>query len=83
MGLVSHGVESLEDLEGKTVGYASGTSSETILRRALASVGLTMDDIQAYDMEISNMISAMVSGSLDALRSMVPKYQYNSFGNGR
>ncbi|MBB5265102.1 NitT/TauT family transport system substrate-binding protein [Catenibacillus scindens] len=72
VGLVSHGVESLEDLEGKTVGYASGTSSETILRRALASVGLTMDDIQAYDMEISNMISAMVSGSLDACAPWSP-----------
>ena len=55
MGLKSHGVNSLEDLKGKKVAYASGTSSETILKRALNSVGLTMDDIEAYDMEVSNM----------------------------
>ena len=46
MGLKSHGVNSLEDLKGKKVAYASGTSSETILKRALNSVGLTMDDIE-------------------------------------
>lgn len=72
VGLSSHGVNSLEDLAGKKVGYASGTSSETILRRALSSVDLTMDDIQAYDMDISNMISAMVSGSLDACAPWSP-----------
>ncbi|HIS48504.1 MAG TPA: ABC transporter substrate-binding protein [Candidatus Scybalocola faecigallinarum] len=72
VGLASHGVNALEDLAGKTVGYSSGTSSETILRRALSSAGLTMDDIEAYDMDISNMISAMVSGSLDACAPWSP-----------
>lgn len=72
MGLKSHGVNSLEDLKGKKVAYASGTSSETILTRALDSVGLTMDDIEAYDMEISNMVNAMLSGSIDACAPWSP-----------
>lgn len=72
MGLKSHGVNSLEDLKGKKVAYASGTSSETILTRALDSVGLTMDDIEAYDMEISNMVNAMISGSIDACAPWSP-----------
>ncbi|MGN0205469.1 MAG: ABC transporter substrate-binding protein [Coprococcus sp.] len=72
MGLKSHGVNSLEDLKGKKVAYASGTSSETILVRALNSVGLTMDDIEAYDMEVSNMVSAIVSGSIDACAPWSP-----------
>ncbi len=72
MGLKSHGVNSLEDLAGKKVAYASGTSSETILVRALDSVGLTLDDIEAYDMEVSNMVSAMVSGSIDACAPWSP-----------
>lgn len=72
VGLSSHGVNSLEDLKGKKVGYASGTSSETILVRALNSVGLTMEDIDGYDMEISNMVSAMISGSLDACAPWSP-----------
>ena len=72
MGLKSHGVNSLKDLKGKKVAYASGTASETILKRALSSAGLTMDDIEAYDMEVSNMVSAMVSGSVDACAAWSP-----------
>ena len=64
MGLKSHGVNSLKDLKGKKVAYASGTASETILKRALSSVGLTMD--------VSNMVSAMVSGSVDACAAWSP-----------
>lgn len=72
MGLKSHGVNSLEDLKGKKVAYASGTSSETILQRALESVGLTMDDIEPYNMEVTNMPSAMISGSIDACAPWSP-----------
>ena len=72
IGLTSHGVNSLEDLKGKTVGYASGTSSETMLQRALEDAGLTMDDIEPYDMDTSNMVTAMVSGSLDACCTWSP-----------
>ena len=72
MGLKSKGVNSLEDLKGKKVAYASGTSSETILQRALESVGLTMDDIEPYNMEVTNMPSAMISGSIDACAPWSP-----------
>lgn len=72
MGLKSHGVNSLEDLKGKKVAYASGTSSETILVRALDSVGLTLDDIEPYNMEVTNMPSAMISGSIDACAPWSP-----------
>ncbi|MBR5968837.1 MAG: ABC transporter substrate-binding protein [Lachnospiraceae bacterium] len=72
IGLKSKGVESLEDLKGKTVAYASGTSSEQILSLALESVGLTMDDIEAYDMDTTNMVTAAISGSVDALATWSP-----------
>lgn len=72
MGLKSKGVNSLEDLKGKKVAYASGTSSETILQRALESVGLTMKDIEPYNMEVTNMPSAMISGSIDACAPWSP-----------
>ncbi|MCD8006381.1 MAG: ABC transporter substrate-binding protein [Oscillospiraceae bacterium] len=62
----SANVTSLEDLAGKTVAYSSGTSSETILLSALNSVGLTMDDITAMDMDSTSMVTAMLSGSVDA-----------------
>ena len=60
------------DLKGKKVGYASGTSSETILKWTLESVGLTMNDIQAMEMDASGIVSAMNSGSLDACAAWSP-----------
>ena len=72
MGLASHGVTSLEDLQGKKVGYASGTASETILLTALSSVGLTLEDIEAYDMDTSSLATAMISGTIDACATWSP-----------
>ena len=65
-------VKSLEDLKGKTVGYASGTSSEDILKKALAKAGLTMADINAMDMDASGLTTAALSGSLDAVSCWSP-----------
>ena len=67
-----NGVTKLEDLRGKKVAYAAGTSSETILTTALASVGMTMDDIEAMNMNASNMVSAAVGGTVDAVAAWSP-----------
>ena len=73
IGLRSHGVtEDPASLKGKSVGYASGTSSELILRWALEGVGLTMDDITAYEMDAAAITSAMTSGALDACANWSP-----------
>ena len=65
-------VKTLEDLKGKTVGYSGGTSSEDILKNALAKAGLTMDDIKAMDMDASNIVTAMLSGGVDACATWSP-----------
>lgn len=72
VALKSHGISGVKDLAGKKVGYASGTASETLLLNALASVGLTMDDIEAYDMETTSLVTAMISGSIDACATWSP-----------
>lgn len=72
IGLKSHGVNTPADLKGKKVGYASGTSSENILRLALEENGLTMNDIKAMEMDASGIVSAMTSGSLDACATWSP-----------
>ena len=61
------GITSVEDLKGKKVAYASGTSSEDILVNSLTSVGMTMDDIDA-----SGIVSAMLSGKVDAAATWSP-----------
>lgn len=72
VGLKSRGIESLADLKGKKVGYSSGTSSENILQLGLKRVGLTMDDIQALEMDAASLTSAMTSGGLDACATWSP-----------
>ena len=45
---------------------STGTTSYNILVQALATEGLTMDDINGMDMDPSSMVSAMLSGNVDA-----------------
>lgn len=66
LALKSHGIATAADLKGKTVGYAPGTSSEAILDKTLEAAGLTRSDIVGMEMEASGIVSAMISGSLDA-----------------
>ena len=42
--------DDLANLKGKKVAYTAGSSSETALNGALAVAGLTIDDIDAYEM---------------------------------
>lgn len=66
------GIASVKDLAGKTVAYSSGTSSEDILRNTLASEGMTMDDITAMDMDAASIVTAMMSGGVDACATWSP-----------
>lgn len=65
-------VKTLEDLKGKKVAYSSGSSSEDILTNALMKAGLTMADIEAYDMDAAGIVTAMLSGSVDACATWSP-----------
>lgn len=68
-----NGIKTLEELRGKTIGYAAGTSSETILLAALASVGMTLDDVNAVNMNASSMTSAAIAGKeVDAVAAWSP-----------
>ena len=58
------GLKTLEELKGKTIGYAAGTSSETILNVALESVGLTMNDVNAMSMDATDICSNVDFASL-------------------
>ena len=66
------GIASVEDLAGKKVAYSSGTSSEDILVKSLEKAGMTMDDITAVDMDATGIVSAMVSGGVEAAATWSP-----------
>ena len=65
-------VENLANLKGKRSAYNGGSSSETALNGALMTAGLTMDDIEPYEMDATNMVAAMMSGSVDACTAWNP-----------
>ena len=67
-----NGLKTLEELKGKKVGYAAGTSSENILTTALASVGLTMEDVEALSMDADALTTAALSGQVDAVAAWSP-----------
>jgi NitT/TauT family transport system substrate-binding protein len=60
------GINALEDLKGKKIAFNSGSSSESTLDSALTLAGLTREDVELYDMDVTYMVSAMVSGTVDA-----------------
>lgn len=66
------GITKVEDLKGKKVAYSSGTSSEDILLNSLDKAGMTMDDITAVDMDASGIVTAMISGGVDACATWSP-----------
>lgn len=65
-------VKSVSDLKGKKVAYSSGSSSEDILVNSLTKEGMTMDDIEAVDMDASAIVTAMLSGGVDACATWSP-----------
>ena len=72
IGSKEKGTDTIEGLKGKKIAYSSGTSSEDILKKTLAKGGMTMDDITAIDMDATNIVTAMISGSVDACATWVP-----------
>ena len=72
IGNAEKGVDEISDLKGKTIAVASGTSSETILNMTLNEAGLSEDDVELMDMDASAIVTAMISGSVDAAATWSP-----------
>ena len=60
------GIESVEDLAGKTVAVPEGTSGDMILTLALEEAGMTKDDVEIVPMEPPAIVAALSSGQVDA-----------------
>lgn len=60
------GIDSVEDLKGKTVAVPEGTSGDMILTLALAEAGMTKDDVELVPMEPPAIVAALSSGQVDA-----------------
>ncbi|GHB18328.1 ABC transporter substrate-binding protein [Salinicola rhizosphaerae] len=55
-------ITSLNDLAGKKIAYEEGTTSDILLRDALKSAGMSIDDIQPVPMPASSAGSSLIAG---------------------
>lgn len=65
LSLEDKGIDSPEDLKGKTVGYAGTELSEAILRGMMDYVGADSGDVTMIDVGF-DLMSAMTTGNVDA-----------------
>jgi sulfonate transport system substrate-binding protein len=59
-------IQKLEDLKGKKIAYKRGSSAHNFAFKALATVGLTPDDVENVDLPPPDAAAAFKNGSIDA-----------------
>ena len=62
----SEGINSLEDLKGKSIATEYGTIEHFFLAKRLESVGLTMDEIKFVNLSIADSGPAFLANTVDA-----------------
>lgn len=73
-GIVARkGINSLEELAGKTVATEIGTVDHLMLLKALENVGMQADDINVINMTAGDAVAALSGGSIDALSTWEPQ----------
>lgn len=70
-------IKKIEDLKGKTVGVASGTTGHVYLIKALKAHGLTIDDVKLINLQPDDAQAAFESKQLDAWAVWNPYYLNN------
>jgi sulfonate transport system substrate-binding protein len=62
-------IKSVAELKGKKVAFVKATTAHYFLLKILEDAGLTWDDIEPIELSTADGLSALVSGSVDALAS--------------
>lgn len=70
--IVRKGINSIQDLRGKTVAYPQGLPSHFFLLALLDRAGMRITDIESRPMEADQAGAAFVSGSVDAAVTWEP-----------
>lgn len=60
------GIKSIQDLKGKTIAVPEGTSGDMLVRLALQSAGMKLEDVKRVTMDPSTIVTAFASGQVDA-----------------
>lgn len=66
------GIESVEDLKGKTLTTTEGTTADIFLHAAMSDAGMERKDVKVVNASMPDAVQAFVSGSTDAIALWVP-----------
>ncbi|WP_294374439.1 ABC transporter substrate-binding protein [uncultured Clostridium sp.] len=81
--VVKDGINSIEDLKGKTVATEIGTLEHMFLLKTLEKYGMTIDDINFVNMTINDAGPAFIAGSVDAAVLWEPTLSMAVNGGGK
>jgi aliphatic sulfonates family ABC transporter substrate-binding protein len=59
-------INSLEDLKGKKLSYAFGSTQTALVYSYLESAGLTEDDLEIINLSLADSVTSIVNGDVDA-----------------
>jgi sulfonate transport system substrate-binding protein len=60
-------IQSVADLKGKKVAYATGSYAQHLLALLLSNEGLTLDDVESINLGAGDQPAALTSGEVDAI----------------
>lgn len=66
------GIETVEDLRGKSVITTEGTTADIFLMRALEAAGIDRSEVDISNADMPSTVQAFASGSVDAVALWVP-----------
>ncbi|MGY0615656.1 ABC transporter substrate-binding protein [Vibrio sp. FJH11] len=79
--LVQNGINSIQDLKGKTVAVNEGSVSQFWLSNLLKQAGMTMSDINVQNMTADDAASVFISGGVQAAVTWEPNLTYARTNN--
>lgn len=73
--IVSEGIDSVEDLQGKTIALEEGVVGDFLLTLSLEEAGLSREDVQIKNLETGAAATAFAAGQVDAFAGWVPFWE--------
>ena len=70
--IVAEGIDTIEDLEGKTVAIEEGVVDDFLLSLALEEAGMSRDDVEIKNLETGAAAAAFAAGQVDAVGAFPP-----------
>lgn len=70
--VVNDSIQNPEDLEGKTIGYSAGNTSEALWQALVAETGIDESKVTLVSLGVADMLTAFESGEIDGFACWEP-----------